>query len=649
MIRHGLDRPVVAVLIAVSLLGVAVTGTATGASSQSTDDHSVAGPVDVSPADLEGSGTAADPYVITNASELQAMADAPDANYTLGGDINATETRRWNGGAGFAPIGDLENRTRFTGSFDGAGHNITGLTIDRPRGNASLFENLGDATVQNVTLLDLSVTGASDVGGLVGKNFGGTINRVGVHGSVRGTGADVGGLVGDNQIGTIERSYANVTVSGGIVNLGGLAGSNLDTINQTYARGAVTGAGGASEIGGLVGFNFGRVNRSYATGAVTGGNRTGGLVGANVGPLRETYWDRLATNQSNATGTDLTVEADATGFDTDDGTGRAGGMTGDDARENMSALAFGNVWQVSTGYPVFVRQPVEAAGPIDSVGSVAVDVEFAGIVRDEGTMTVTATEFEDAAGNTIDNESAVTVEIAGEPVGTAPVADGTLELEIDPATLDETAIEPQANATISIAEAESEGSDTATVRLVHEVLGLEAGTNTRSIPQPARLHAEGVNALNQWDTENETYVTFAPDEGQLVDDAVDLHRGLYVDAASDDARLGYEFVTEGPPQPGQVSLSNGWHLASSNFAIDSEVEGDDRSLDADLFNIQPVDEPGIGALDSRQKVRLGNRSQVGAYEAYWLFVDEPERNDRAILAPAYDPTARANVTRTGAS
>ena len=36
----------------------------------------------------------------------------------------------WNGGAGFDPIGD--NTGQFMGRFDGLGHTITGLTINRP-------------------------------------------------------------------------------------------------------------------------------------------------------------------------------------------------------------------------------------------------------------------------------------------------------------------------------------------------------------------------------------------------------------------------------------------------------------------------------------------------------------------------------------
>jgi len=43
--------------------------------------------IDVDPDNLSGSGTAEDPYIITNASELQAMEDDFGAVYRLGAEI----------------------------------------------------------------------------------------------------------------------------------------------------------------------------------------------------------------------------------------------------------------------------------------------------------------------------------------------------------------------------------------------------------------------------------------------------------------------------------------------------------------------------------------------------------------------------------
>lgn len=75
-------------------------------------------PVDLNPDDdLQESGVDGDPYVITNASELQAMGGNLSAHYKLGNDVDASETEGWNNGNGFNPIGD--NANRFTGHFDG--------------------------------------------------------------------------------------------------------------------------------------------------------------------------------------------------------------------------------------------------------------------------------------------------------------------------------------------------------------------------------------------------------------------------------------------------------------------------------------------------------------------------------------------------
>ena len=77
-----------------------------------------------------GAGMQADPYQITNATQLQEMADDLGAHYVLAGDIDCSVTVTWNGGSGFEPVGD--SSTRFTGSFNGQDHTITGLYINRP-------------------------------------------------------------------------------------------------------------------------------------------------------------------------------------------------------------------------------------------------------------------------------------------------------------------------------------------------------------------------------------------------------------------------------------------------------------------------------------------------------------------------------------
>ena len=128
--------------------------------------------------------------------------------------------------------------------FDGNrlhGHTISNLYINRPGTTGlGLFGYTGSsATIRNVELLDVSLTGHDDVGGLVGSNDGGTISNSDVSGSISG-GHQVGGLAGNNQSGgSIENSQASGTVLG-YRNAGGLVGANYDTISDSHATAAVT-------------------------------------------------------------------------------------------------------------------------------------------------------------------------------------------------------------------------------------------------------------------------------------------------------------------------------------------------------------------------------------------------------------------------
>ena len=220
----------------------------------------------------------------TTATDLQGMNGNRAANYALGSDINAAGTSTWNAGAGFAPIGD-EYPTRFTGTFDGLGHTISSLTINRSTTYVGLFGYTDTARIQNVGLVGGSVSSAGSGvgGGLIGFGYRSTVNNSYATGSVTGgaNSSNVGGLIGSNAFGAVSNSYATGSVSGaGYV--GGLVGASAgSTISNSYATGSVSGTWG--NIGGLVGYTTGAVSNSYATGSVIGGSASfyvGGLVGS---------------------------------------------------------------------------------------------------------------------------------------------------------------------------------------------------------------------------------------------------------------------------------------------------------------------------------------------------------------------------------
>ena len=229
----------------------------------------------------------------SNDGTLQGIRGNLSGKYVLGADIDASATSAWNAGAGFAPIGDNStgnSASRFTATFDGLGHVITGLAINRPATNfVGLFGYVDtNGVVRNVGLSGGSVVGNSHVGPLAGA-VSGAISASYVTGSV--SGADTtGGLAGKN-FGTITQSYATGSVSGQLL-IGGLVGVNDGgTVSYAYATGDVTASDANSLAGGLVGYlNGGAIANSYATGQVSGNSNVGGLLGFNnSGTISNTY------------------------------------------------------------------------------------------------------------------------------------------------------------------------------------------------------------------------------------------------------------------------------------------------------------------------------------------------------------------------
>lgn len=238
------------------------------------------------------------PTEISNAEELQNMKNDLDGDYVLVDDIDAS------GIENFEPIGGGTGRKAFTGTFEGNGHTISNLTIDRPgTRDVGLFGRAEGGTVKNVSLEDVDVTGGDYVGGLVGWNWGGHVTNSYVTGEVSG-GIVVGGLIGMSKVGhesssRIHSSGANVTVTGDVS--GGLIGyMGGHRVTNSYSTGYVTGNASA---GGLIGHNSGAsVTNSYATGEVSGYENAGGLVGTNTNTVLESYATGNVTGHENVGG-----------------------------------------------------------------------------------------------------------------------------------------------------------------------------------------------------------------------------------------------------------------------------------------------------------------------------------------------------------
>lgn len=222
-------------------------------------------------------GDGASPLQIVDIYGLQGLDSTPTFNAVLMNDIDASGTSSWNAGAGFNPIGSA---FLYDGNFDGQGNVITNLTINRGTAGVGLFSILqGGASVSNVGLVDVSIRGATNTGGLIGSNNG-----------------------------VVSNSYVTGTVTGLFANAGGLLGNNSGTVNTSYATAVVN---GDARVGGLVGRNDGSIVASYATGTVNGTTEVGGLVGLNEssGVIQDSYWDSYTTNQSTGIGSDLSAQS----------------------------------------------------------------------------------------------------------------------------------------------------------------------------------------------------------------------------------------------------------------------------------------------------------------------------------------------------
>ena len=186
-------------------------------------------------------------YEVYNADGLLAWNKAVQGNLslncTLTDDINLT-------GKEWTPIGDYDNR--YTGTFDGGNHTITGLTINQYGNYVGMIDFLDSGgTVQNLTLENVNITGGDIVGSVVGDNYGTVTACYHASGNVSGT-SNVGGVVGRNTSGTVTACYhASGNVSG-TSNVGGVVGYNKSgTLTACYWSGLPDNDnGGATKVDG---------------------------------------------------------------------------------------------------------------------------------------------------------------------------------------------------------------------------------------------------------------------------------------------------------------------------------------------------------------------------------------------------------------
>ena len=312
-----------------------------------------------------GSGKEYDPFLISSIGDLEQLSINTSYwgyNFKQTADIDASATSSWNSGAGFTPIGTLSNK--FTASYDGEGHSITGLFINSTTERyVGMFGYTNGAEITDLTLTDADITGDEIVGGLIAQGDNSTISGISITGSVtidestsfewlggiigynisssislcsvdleiNSVGARTGGIAGLNA-GTISNSFVqgNISTTGDFV--GGIAGNNNGNISNSYSIADVTGTD--SYTGGLAGTNYSNstISNSYAAGFVdNGGNSGSGLVGQNDGTVTDSYWNASTSDQGSSDG----------------GTGRDSGQMKDS--DFFDGWDFSTVWDIDEG------------------------------------------------------------------------------------------------------------------------------------------------------------------------------------------------------------------------------------------------------------------------------------------------------------
>lgn len=305
-------------------------------------------------------GNAADTvYVeVSTGEQLKAIQNAGSEalgyNYALMGDINASDVED------YVAIG---TGSEFTGTFDGRGNRIIGLTVENANGNAGIFDAIGtNGVVKDVNIYSGTFTGSDNAGAVAGVNNG-RIEGIVTFGNTVTSKGNAGGIVGVNNSGNFSKnettgSTNDGVLTGGIYDVestgsviagsstavaGGLVGTNNGGLANSFSDSAVTVATGVTldkdttALGGVVGINNGNVqyvdSLGVTNGGATGSSNIGGIIGTNNGNMYSGYNESIVSGANNvggiigtnAEGKKVENVVNATGVEGDD---NVGGLVG---------------------------------------------------------------------------------------------------------------------------------------------------------------------------------------------------------------------------------------------------------------------------------------------------------------------------------
>ena len=330
-----------------------------------------------------GDGTDEKPFKISTPEELAWLSANFKNKYSviLTADIDLN-------GKEWTPISAVNTSAGFAfGTFDGAGHTVSGMTINNQQSECFAYGLFGNCTLSCIKNLNVKGEinlgegsgGGFYVGGLVGTASRITIEKCSTDVDITCTGDNrryvVGGIAGAASLldmkqcaayGAIKQAYC----AGGIVGRGGGIISDCYNTGDVYGRNAA---------GGLLGDNLGGAEdgilRCFNTGYVSGGNSIGAVVGKDYS--RDSIWknvyylDDAAEKPVGEFGQYATVKS-ATALTAQE-------MKSSTFVETLNTAAGETVYREGKSNPVFTwlmpDVPTPAKGDIDGDGSItAADV-----------------------------------------------------------------------------------------------------------------------------------------------------------------------------------------------------------------------------------------------------------------------------------
>jgi hypothetical protein len=195
-----------------------------------------------------GSGTPEDPYQITTIAELSSVNAYLDKHFLLVNDLDFagyanSNSKGWKPIASDTSLDDSQFHGKgFSGTFNGNGHEIKNLFINRPDENyIGLFGMISNGHVDSLALPDADITGKENVGAFAGASSG-YITHCYASGSIKGF-AYVGGIVGyclADETAEISRCYFTGSAEGGI-DIGGIVGLRKHDVLECFSAGRVYG------------------------------------------------------------------------------------------------------------------------------------------------------------------------------------------------------------------------------------------------------------------------------------------------------------------------------------------------------------------------------------------------------------------------